>query len=78
MMLLQHVDADDVVMVPTPCVDVVVSAPCADNVDTVKFTTPCVDDVDVVVVPTPCVDNVNNVEVTCQNPKFSQKFKILR
>ena len=40
------IDADDVVMVPTPCVDIVVSTPCADNVDMVKVTTPCVYDVD--------------------------------
>ena len=61
MMLLQHLydDVDDVVMVPTPCVDdvdvvvvlihcvvadmVVVSAPCAVNVDVVEVTTICVD-----------------------------------
>ena len=41
MMLLQHlyVDVDDMVVVPTPCVDdvdvIVLPAPCADNVDVV-------------------------------------------
>ena len=53
-MLLQHlyVDVDDVVVVPTPCVNnanmIVVPAPCANNIDVVEVTTVCVDD-DVVV-----------------------------
>ena len=46
--MLQHVDVDDVVMVPTPCVDIVFPTPCADNV----------------AVPTPYVVNVDIVEVT--------------
>ena len=49
MMLLQHLYVDDVVVVPTPCVDdvdiVVVPTPCVDNVDVVEVTTLCVDDV---------------------------------
>ena len=54
MMLLQHlyVLVDDVVMVPTPCVDVVdmvvVPTPCATNINMIKVTTPCVDDDNVV------------------------------
>ena len=51
MMLLQHLYVDVVVMVPTPCVDVVdmvvVSASCANNVDMVEVTTLYVDDYDV-------------------------------
>ena len=49
-MLLQHlyVDVDDVVMVPTPCVDdadmIVVPTPCVDNVNVVEVTTLCDDD----------------------------------
>ena len=49
-MLLQHlyVDVDDVVMVPTPCVDdvdmVVVPTPYANNVNVVEVTRLCVVD----------------------------------